>query len=175
MKLRKLNFATTILMVTLIFSGITVSGQMKDENAAEQNVIATSRGARALEGSWSVMVTLRNCQTGGVIRTIPRMMTFSQGGTLDEYAVAGTAAMPVNRGPGQGLWTHSTIRGFSYALQFFRLNGDTSYGGYVREARSVEVDETGDAFTATGTGAVYNADGTFAFPTCATEIGTRFE
>jgi hypothetical protein len=141
---------------------------------AHSSAFGQGKGARVLEGSWSVIVTLRNCQTQGVIRTIPRMITFAQGGTLHEYAVAGTAAMPVNRGPGHGLWSHSTQRNFSYALQFFRINGDTSYGGYVREARSVEVDETGDGFTATGTGTVYNPDGSF-FPTCATEVGTRFE
>ncbi len=64
----------------------------------------------------------------------------------------------------------SHMRFNSFALTETRHTGDT----FERLGRW-KLMKPGDGFTATGTGAVYNADGTFAFPTCATEIGTRFE
>jgi hypothetical protein len=65
-------------------------------------VSASAQGAKALEGTWEVIATIRDCASGNVIRPVPRVITFAKGGTLSEYTAAGTEAMPVARAPGHG-------------------------------------------------------------------------
>lgn len=172
--------ASVLAVLTLtMFAQISASTQdLKMEGAAREKS-SKGAGARALEGSWSVVVTPRNCQTGAAGNPFPRMNTFMQGGTMQEFAAA---VAPSRRTPGHGVWSHSTERSFSYSLQFFRFNADGTFAGSVRERRQVEVDADGNAYTATGTGALFDANGNPVLDpngnpvvTCATETAARFE
>jgi hypothetical protein len=166
------------ILMLATFTQISVSAQ--DKNNEEENSAQTQEDlsrqprkyARSLEGSWSVLATVRNCQTGDAIRTIPRMNTFMQGGTMQEFAAAGPPSL---RGPGHGVWSHLSERRFSYAVQFFRFNADGSFAGSVRERRNVEVSRFGSFYNATGTGEIFDANGNLILAVCATETATRFE
>lgn len=140
------------------------------QDVSEQEIA----GGRALEGSWTVQVTIRNCQTGAAIRTFPRLNTFMQGGTMQETAAAGTSAAPALRSPGHGVWEHFSDQNYYYALQFLRLNADGSPAGSVRERRYLTVHILGNSYEATGTGEVFDAAGNLLITTCATETGARF-
>ncbi len=165
-----------ILMLTT-FTQISVSAQDKnneEENSAQtqEDLLKWNNNPRALEGAWNVQVTIRNCQTGDAVRTFPRMNTFMQGGTMQEFSVAGPPSL---RGPGHGVWSHLSERRFSYAVQFFRFNADGSFAGSIKERRNVEVSRFGSSYNATGTAEIFDANGNLIATACATETATRFE
>jgi hypothetical protein len=177
---RSMILAGVVISGVLVFTLTHVTGQESVEQ--ETGELKTTRsdfsqgiGSRALEGSWTVQVTIRNCQTGAAIRSIPRLNTFMQGGTMQETAAAGTSTAPVLRSPGHGVWAHTTEQSFYYAVQFLRLNADGGAVGSIRERRNVNVHILGNSYEATGTGEILDAAGNLLATTCATEIGSRFQ
>lgn len=135
-------------------------------------VAAGAAGVGALQGTWEVEVTIRDCSTDNPIRTVPRMITFAWGGTLSEYTAAGTASMPVARAPGHGAWEYLGKSSFTYSVKFMRLTALGEPDGNISETRLLEVSESGDSFEAEGTSLITLANG-LQFPACATEVGTR--
>jgi len=135
-------------------------------------VAASAQGAKALEGTWEIIATIRDCASGNVIRPVPRMMTFANGGTLSEYTAAGTEAMPVARAPGFGAWEYLGDATFTYSLKFMRLTAYGGQDGSISETRVLVVNQSGDKFTADGSGFINLANGVM-IPTCTTEEGWR--
>lgn len=133
-------------------------------------VAASADGAKSLEGTWDITVTLRNCQSGAAIRSFPRMVTFAKGGTLSEFSAAGLEAAPVARAPGHGAWEYLGDSWFAYSLKFLRLTAAGGPDGFISEVRELEVN--GDSFAADGSAVITLANGV-TFPACATEVGTR--
>jgi hypothetical protein len=134
---------------------------------------ASAKGAKSLEGAWDVTVTLRNCESGAAIRSFPRMLTFAKGGTLAEFAAAGTEAAPVARAPGHGAWEYLGSHSFTYSVKFLRLTPWGGPDGYISEVRILDVDRSGNAFSADGVAVVTFANGAQSPQLCATETGTR--
>lgn len=165
--LKTTSTAVLSILLLAVFTQILVSA-----NKLSTAEPFDGKGARALEGSWIAQVTFRNCQTGEAIRTFASMNTFMQGGTMQEF---GLGSVPAPRGPGHGVWTHISGRTFSSAFQFFRFNTDGSYAGKVIARRQIEVDDSGNSYTATTSVEIFNAAGTLITTSCATEEATRFE
>jgi hypothetical protein len=143
-------------------------GSMTREKSSDQN----RSGAKALEGSWNIQVTRRNCQTGEALATFPTMSTFMQGGTMQDY---GVMFAPTGRGPGHGVWSSQSARSFTSAFQFFLFAPDGSYSGRQVIRREIELNRSGSEYTATGSVTVFNTAGTAVATICTTETGTRFE
>lgn len=133
---------------------------------------ASAQGAKAIEGTWEVIATIRDCASGNVIRPVPRMITFAKGGTLSEYTAAGTEGMPVARSPGFGSWEYLDHASFTYSLKFMRLTAFGGQDGSISETRILDVNKSGDKFTADGSGFITLANGV-KIPTCTTEEGWR--
>ncbi len=156
-----------------VFAQDTIEGKQNIERIQENE---PGEGARALEGSWSAQVTIRNCQTGEAIKTFAAMNTFMQGGTMQEYSVG---AAPLTRGPGHGVWKHESGQQFTFAFQFFRFNADGTYAGLTKARRQVTLRRLRDGYTEgyLGTAAIeiFNAAGVLVGTACATETATRFE
>lgn len=129
------------------------------------------RGARALEGSWSVHTTIRNCQTGTPFASFAKIVTFMQGGTLQEDSVG---AAPLSRTSGHGVWKSEGSGNFSYAVQFFRFNADGTYGTLTRARWQVETAGRNN-YEATAAIEVFNPSGGLILTACATETAVRFE
>jgi len=137
-------------------------------------VAPTATGQRTvggkLEGAWNVTVTI--CNNGP---TGTRLNTFMFGGTMQEFAALVSPLVPVRRGPGHGVWEHSTDGQYSYTVKFFVLNADSTLAGWRIETRDVTVDVSGSSYTATGTSQLYDINGNpVGPPICATETATRF-
>jgi len=171
--LKTISTAALAILMLAVFAPIWVSAQ---DNVIElpnlQELPDERRNARDLEGSWNVLVTIRNCQTGAAIVTFPAMNTFMQGGTMQEFS---TGAAPLTRGPGHGVWRHQSGRRYSFAFQFFRFNADGTYAGLTRARRQVELSRSGDSYTASAAIEVFNTGGILVATACATETATRFE
>jgi hypothetical protein len=172
----KKTFLKTIgaVLAVLTLSLLTqnqASAQDAKAGSSEPDV-SIDGGARALEGSWTVQATLRNCTTGDPISTFAKLVTFAQGGTAQEDSVG---AAPLARTSAHGYWYNDGPRHFSYALQFFRFNADGSYGNRNVARWQVDMDPTGASYTASAAIQIFNPGGVLVGTACATETATRFQ
>lgn len=164
------------ILMSAAFAQISAFAQdnlNEEKNSAQTQVDASAQrgAARALEGSWTAQVTIRNCQTGAAIISFPAMNTFMRGGTMIE---AGSSSSNL-RVAGHGVWSHRSGRTFSTAFQFFRFNADGTYAGIQRVRRQIEVSRFGSSFDATATFEIFNPSGVLIATGCATETAARFE
>jgi len=133
--------------------------------------------ARRLEGSWTVQVTQRNCQTGDAIGApFFSLLTFARGGTLVE-STANPMFFPAVRGPGHGVWSHSGL-----GLHNFRAVSTafiTSNGVLVKTqtiTQKIEMGANPNSFTTPSASVVFvPAGGGPTITGCATATGTRIE
>ena len=123
-----------------------------------------------LEGAWNVTVNV--CNNGP---TLTRFNTFMFGGTMQEFAAFVSPPLAAPRGPGHGVWEHSTDGHYSYTVKFFVFNAGGTLAGWRIEMRDVVVDVSGSSYTATGTSQLYDVNGNpVGPPICATETARRF-
>ncbi len=173
--LKTIGTAFLAILTVTVFASMQAAAQ---ENAEKQDFGQIQpdyvfRGyARDLEGSWTVAVTVRNCQTGAAVGAFSAMNTFMRGGTMQEFS---TGAAPLPRGPGHGVWDHEAGRNFTYAFQFFRFNADGTVAGTTKARRAVTLNQYGNGYSATADIEVYNPAGVLVATACATETATRFE
>ncbi len=161
--------ALAILMLAMV-AQVWVSAQNRISERGIQEDLSQSGGAKTLEGSWSVQVTIRNCQTNAALATFPAMNTFMQGGTMQEFS-AGSSFL---RGPGHGVWNYEFGRQFAFAFQFFRFNADGTYAGVTKARRQVVL-TTDNSYNGNALIEIYNTGGILVATACATETATRFE
>jgi hypothetical protein len=128
--------------------------------------------ARALEGTWLVQLTFRNCADGTVLRSGYGLNTFIPGGT-----VLGTPSSPVAAvRTGHGVWEH--VGGSRFFSRMGLWAYDTQTGallGLRVVSRNIDVGPGSDEFTASDTEQVY--DPTTLVPigpqSCITGVGRR--
>src|ERR1700746_1853457 len=71
--------------------------------APARKALSQQDGGGRLDGTWEVVLTARNCQTGAGIASFPEVATFMFGGTMID-STAGVAQSL--KTPGQGVWSH---------------------------------------------------------------------
>jgi hypothetical protein len=145
----------------------------------------------ALEGTWLVSVTLRNCDTTASLGSFNSLVTLHEGGTVSETTSSPAFAIG-QRSPGHGVWESAGPH--TYAQRMVSLiNFDTpanlpgtpgydptrpvSPGFFAGWATVSHVGELTDENhgTSSGTNAFYKADGTLYRTGCSTAVSTRFE
>lgn len=133
---------------------------------------ANGEGERTLVGSWNILVTLRDCQSGTPIVSFPAMETYNQGGTLQQTAPPAPGATFL---PGHGVWSHEAGGGYSAAFQFFGITpvGFVDSRTVVRSAISLGQD--GKSYSSTETSETFDANGNLLVSACSTSTATRFE
>jgi len=153
---------TAIAALTVAFS--IVSGQ-KD-----------TKQERSIEGVWRTMVTPRNCQTGvPLITAFPGLFTFNKGGTMSEFGI-GPGSSPALRSPGHGIWQREQgWQDYSFAFTYYRYNASGVFVGSQIVRATLELGDSGDAFTTNSSIEVRDADDNVVATACATAVGTRFE
>src|SRR5687768_10432253 len=110
---------------------------------------AQSPGTGKLEGTWFTQVSIRNCQTGAVLRTFPALNTFAEGGTLIDTT---TAVSPALRSAGHGRWEKTGGHTYSAVSVAFLFDASGNWTGMQRLTQRIEVDK--DASTSTATNEV---------------------
>jgi len=145
----------------------------------------------ALEGTWLVRVTLRNCDTDVSLGSFNSLVTFHEGGTVSETASSPGFAIG-QRSPGHGVWEpagHHTYAQRMVSLINFdtpaNLPGTPGFDpalpvspGFFAGLSTVShvatlTDE--NHLASSGTNAFYKADGTLYRTGCSTAVATRFE
>jgi hypothetical protein len=139
--------------------------------------VATARaqgtGAGRLDGTWDIVLTLRNCTTGGIGATFRELATFDRGGTM----VSSTSAFSqATKTPGHGVWQHLAGQTYTYSFKFFRFDAATgAFLGWTVIRQEAVLDSSGDAYTAAGGASVYSKEGVEVASGCSTTEATRFQ
>jgi hypothetical protein len=127
---------------------------------------------RAIEGTWFVQLTFRNCADGTALGTGFGLNTFSQGGTM-----MGTPSAPVAATrSGHGYWTHVAGATFQNRLALFAYNPQTGALAGVRlVTRNIDIGPGGDQFTSRDTDQLYDPVSLLPIgaPGCVTAVGRR--
>lgn len=169
--------AALAILLSAVFATVWVSAQDKgnEEQSDEQSQEDSSRrhtNARKLEGTWDAQVTLRNCQTGGAIRTFPSIGTFMSGGTF----LDSTSGIPqALKTPGHGVWSHLSGRTYRFKFKSFSFDPSGNSTGWTIISHAATLNRHATEYESAGTAEVYNPNGTLIFTGCSTTTATRFE
>lgn len=123
----------------------------------------------AIDGVWTVNVTIHDCQTAEVTGNRRALNLFIDDGFLNETAVN------VLRTPSVGTWKHVEGHTFSSIFTFFRYNPDGTFASRAKVTRTIELSEDGSEFTSTGTVEDFDANDVSISKSCATETASRPE
>jgi len=166
---------TLVLALAVITSlSITVS-IVSSHNISGKHSSALSDGQeRTIIGVWQMALTTVNCQTGDVVRTIPGLWTFHEGGTMSEFSSA-PGLSPAMRGSGHGVWQREPgWQDYSATFIFYRYDASGVFTGSQRAKIALKLGASGDEFTATSAIEIRDANGNVIFTACGTPTGTRF-
>lgn len=151
----------------IVISALTF-GLVSAQDASKSD---SRRGGR-LEGAWNVRVSIRNCQTGAVIRSFDSLGVFMRGGTMIDSTSGTPQALKT---PGQGIWSH--IGGDDYRFKFksFSFDASGNFTGWTIIQHQATLNHGVDEYESAGTAEVYAPNGTLTFTGCSTTTATRFE
>jgi len=133
--------------------------------AASQMVLQAQEG-NTLKGVWDVSVTVTNCQTGALIRTVRSLQQFRQDGTTLE--TANTAS----RGISEGIWSAAGDQTYNAAYWFFRFNPDGTFASIAKITDAIKLGDDGQ-FTSAGTVLDFNASGALISTGCFVHSAKR--
>jgi hypothetical protein len=139
---------------------------------ASREALSNQDGGGRLDGTWDVQLTVRNCQTGGAIRTFPEVVTFMSGGTMIDSTSGRAQALKT---PGQGVWNH--VSGNTYQFRFKHFNFDTTgnFVGWTIVSQVATLSPDAIEYTSEGTAENYDATGALISSGCSTTIAARFQ
>jgi hypothetical protein len=163
--LRSVLAALAVVPVLFTASGSTIAA------AGGENIV----------GTWSVRVTLRNCDTGAALTSFDALVTFGRGGTIVESAATLSFA-PGQRTNAHGTW--SRAGGHTYAQKMVALilfgsapNPPVSPGfeaGWQTVEHTVELVDR-DHLESSGRNYFFRSNGELYRSGCSTAVGIRFE
>jgi hypothetical protein len=134
---------------------------------AGSQTLLLAQGNHNLEGTWDVNVTVVNCQSGALIRTVRSLQMFSEDGSFTE-----TAGMFL-RGSSLGKWDHAHQNVYTATYWFFRYNPDGTFKSIAEGLNKEELSGDGSHFTASGTVTDYDATGNVISVGCVTHAARR--
>jgi hypothetical protein len=119
-----------------------------------------------------VQVSVRDCQTGAVLRAFPALFAFAKGGTLTE-ATAGQS--PALFTPGFGVWRHTRGQTYTAVFEVFVFNPAGVWIQTHRFTRAIDLDRGANDFTDTIKLEILDTSGNLIAPGCGTSVARRFE
>jgi hypothetical protein len=148
-----------MILMAGALAGISAPLQASDDRAQ----------ARAIEGVWEPIVTIRDCQSQTVLDTFPSMDSYVSGGSL----IVGASSTPANRATGLGAWRHAGGRYYTAAYRFYSYDADGNPAGALQVSSTIRLNAKGTAFTAADTFEVSDLGGTVVFQGCGTRVAKR--
>ena len=152
-----------LVLAGMLFLGSGSSAMAQSEDARSPN---------GLEGTWRVQVTVRDCQTGAVLRTFPALFAFAKGGTVTNTTAGQSPALFT---PGFGVWRHTQGRTYTAVLEAFVFSPDGVWIQTNRFTRSIELDGDADEFTDSINLEIFDTSGNLITTGCGTSVATRFK
>ena len=164
---------TVALVVTGMILGSGFTARAQSEGAQSEG--ARSEGARShngIQGTWRLLLTVRDCRTGEVQRTFPALATFAKGGTLT-LTTAGQS--PAQSTTGLGVWRHTDDHSYSAVSESFVFSPAGVWIQTHRLTRAIELSSDANEFTDTVALQIVDTNGNLIATGCATSAGRRFE
>ncbi|PYX30490.1 MAG: hypothetical protein DMG80_12190 [Acidobacteria bacterium] len=125
-----------------------------------------------LQGAWRLQLTVRDCQTGAVLRTFPALGTFAKGGTL----TLTTAGQPPSLStPSMGIWRQTGHHTYSAVSEAFVFSPAGDWIQTHRLTRAIQIGDDTDDFTDTVALQIFDTNGNLIVTGCATTVATRFK
>ena len=153
--------ALVLAGILVLGSGLTARAQSEDGGSDN-----------ALEGTWRLQVTVRDCQTGQALRTFPALFAFAKGGTL----TATTAGqLPSLSTPALGVWRHTDGHTYSAVSEAFVFSPAGAWTQTHRLTRVIEIGNDANEFNDTVALQIFDTNGNLIVTGCATSVATRFE
>ena len=166
---------TLVLALAMIATLTIIVSIVSSHNIPDKHSSALSDDhERTIIGVWRMALTTVNCQTGNVIRTVPGLWTFHEGGTMSEFAAA-PGLTPALRGSGHGVWQREHgWQDYSLTFIFYRYDASGVFTGSQRARIALKLGASGDEFTATSAIEILDVNDNVVFTACGTPSGTRF-
>ena len=163
------------LILTPAFNQLELKAQTREQTAdakpESESAGFTGKGARAIEGTWNVVVTLRDCTTSAPVGTFRAMDIFIQGGSVIDT----NAAPPSTRGPGFGSWAYTGEQQFTATIRFFIYNPDGTFAGVRRLVQEIVMGPDNNTWESTVATIIFNPAGVPIVTGCATASAVRAE
>jgi len=129
--------------------------------------ILPAKDNHSVEGVWDVNVTVTNCQTGALIRTVESLQMFSQDGSVNE------TANTFLRGSSVGVWAHSGADKYQVKFWFFRYKPDGTFASRAQALDNIVLSDDGKTFSASGNIKDFDASGALLSTGCFVHAATR--
>ncbi len=113
----------SLAILMAVFAQVWVSAQ---DNETELLRNGNGGNERSLIGSWDVQVSIRDCQSGEFLFGFPAMITYNQGGTMQESDLGAPVLTRLN---GHGVWERQHGRQYSAAFRWLNFNPDRTFAG----------------------------------------------
>ena len=134
---------------------------------APMQATASAEEPSHLNGLWNVSVTIRNCDTGAVIRNVRALNLFVHDGSMSE------TSSNSRRSNGLGVWQHLQDNIYTSMFEFFRYNPDGTFATTARVTRRIELNADGTEFVTTGTVEDFDSQNVRVSVGCSTETAVR--
>jgi hypothetical protein len=126
-----------------------------------------AQDAHSIVGTWDISVTVKNCSTGAVIRTVRSIQMFSQDGSLTE------TANTFLRGSSLGSWDRTGGETYNAKFWFFRYTPTGTFASFAQALNSITLSDDGSSFSASGTVQDFDASNNLISTGCVTQSATR--
>ncbi len=170
--MRRMGWAGAALAGLLV---LTSTGGVAASDGQDQDLQASSvwqrLGAWRIVGTWSLQITMANCQTGDEIpgATFPGLNTFLAEGSM----LSDPASNPALLRTGHGVWAYAGGRSFTNVILLFRFNPDGTYAGTQTVSRNITVSHDSDEFIARDTVTFADPAGNVVDTRCGVGRGRR--
>jgi hypothetical protein len=127
----------------------------------------TLQAQESLKGVWHVSVTVTNCQTGALIRTVSSLQEFRNDGSVIE--TANTAS----RGISEGVYSPAGGGMYDAAYWFFRFKPDGTFASLAKVTDTIKPGPKDGQFTSVGTVEDFDANGVLISTGCFVHLAGR--
>jgi len=131
---------------------------------------ASAQESPGLEGPWIANVTVHNCDTGDVIRTVRELAMFGHDGSFTQAGATITgSANP--RSSGVGAWRHATGNTYNATFQFLGLTPSGTFFNMALATRVITLQD--DHWTSQDKLSFYDVTGNWLGTVCSSVAATR--
>jgi hypothetical protein len=157
----------TRMAPVVLTAGVLAGAGARPQASGELTTIAQ---ARAIEGVWEPVVTIRDCQSGVPLVSFPSMDSYGRGGSL---AVVGGGEFAATTGVGS--WQHAGGRNFTALYQFFNYDPDGRLAGKLKVSASIRLSADGRSFRTKDIADLLDLQGNVIGQVCGTREAKRLE
>jgi hypothetical protein len=167
MNTKTIAWAAAGILTAAMLVGTT--GRLRAQDAGDGTAGAQ---ARAIEGVWEAVATIRDCNAPDVeFFSFLSMDSYIRGGSY----IGESASEPAARATGMGKWRHEGGRDYTAVYQFFTFDAGGKSNGRLVVSAQIRLSVDGLSFRSSDTAVITDLDGTVVDQICGTRQAVRFQ